>query len=241
MSGVVNTKVSLDQLVLRALYYRYKNFVVPVSTIAVCAFLFFIFIIPQIQSFLAMQDQVAGDKEKLATLQKNLQVVSALDDTKLDSELSIASSALPTDKDFAGVLQAISSAAANAGSVLGDYNFQIGELVDTNVKGQSTQLPLQLSITIKGDLDTGRNFIEELKKQLPLSDVTSISVNSNGTISLQIVFYYAPLPKITFDDSLPLVSLSSKDQQTLNLLNLNENNTSPVESPPASGAANLNL
>lgn len=243
MSAAANTKVSLDQLMLKALYYRYKAFIVPVTTIAVCLILFLTVIIPQIQAFFAMRDQIEGDGAKLATLQKNLTTVSSLDDTKLDTYLTIASNALPTDKDFAGVLSAISSAAATAGSILGDYNFQIGDLVDTNVKGANSQLPLQLSITIKGNLDTGRRFIEALKQQLPLSDVTSISVNSNGTVSLAIVFYYAPLPKIVFDDSLPLTTLTSKDEETLNLLNINENSSSPApaESPQASDAASLSL
>lgn len=244
MSTAVNTKVSLDQLLLKTIYYRYKVFLIPVSTITVCVILFLTVIMPQIQTFLTMRDQVEGDSTKLATLQKNLTTISRLDDTKLDTYLTIASDALPTDKDFAGVLSAISSAAATAGSILGDYNFQIGDLIDTNVKGQSLQLPLQLSITIKGDLDTGRRFIEALKQQLPLSDVTSISVNSNGTISLAIVFYYAPLPKITFDDSMPLITVSPKDQQVLDQLNESENSstpTLPVEVPRASDSASLNL
>lgn len=226
--NATNAKVSFNQLVVKALYYRYKLFVIPVSTIGICVVLFFFVIIPQIQSWLAMRDQISGDTQKLATLQQNLQIISHLDDTKLDTYLSIASSALPAEKDFAGVLQAVSSAAGGAGTILGDYTFDIGDLGGADSKNKTIQLPLQLTVNIKGDITTGRRFIEELKKQLPLSDVTAIAVNSNGTIAITATFYFAPLPKITFDDSVPLVTLSPRDEEVLKLLQATENTAAPL-------------
>ncbi len=234
MSAAVNTKVSLDQLVIKALYYRYKLFIVPVSTIFVCAILFFFLVIPQIQSFFAMRDEIAGDSQKLSTLKQNLQIISKLDDAQLDTYVTVASNALPTDKDFAGVLQAISSAAAKAGTILGDYSFPIGDLVGVNGKAQQAQLPMQLSITLRGDMITGKVFIEELKNQLPLSDTSAISVNSNGTLSLTVTFYYAPLPKIAFDDSVPLVTLAKKDEEVLKLLNLTNASDTTIQQASSS-------
>lgn len=220
--SALNPKVSLDQIVFKALYYRYKDFIVPVTTIGICIFLFVVVIMPQIQAWMAMRDTISGDAQKLVTLKENLRIITNLDDGKLDTYLETASSALPTDKDFGGILQALSTAAANAGTSLGDYNFQIGDLVGSDTKSSSGQLPLQLTIGLKGDLAVGKKFIEELKNQLPLSDVTSISVSSNSTMNISIVFYYAPLPKITFDDSMPLVTLSPKDEGMLKLLNQTE-------------------
>lgn len=228
-ANMPNGKVSIDELVIKALYYRFKDFIVPVSTIGICILLWMFLIIPQIQSWLTMRDQVAGDSDKLTVLKQNLQTITSLDDKTLDANLDLASRALPTDKDFVGVLRAISSAAAAAGSILGDYSFQIGDLTGSSQAKQAQQ-PLQLTISLKGDLSTAKRFVEEIKSQLPLSDVTEVSVNTNGTLAVTLVFYYAPLPKITFDDTVPLVTLSKKDQEVLKLLDLGSN-TNPSLTP----------
>ncbi|HEX7041718.1 MAG TPA: hypothetical protein VF189_00570 [Patescibacteria group bacterium] len=179
-----------------------------------------------------MKDSISGDSQKLSTLQQNLKIISSFDDNELNNYLDISTRALPAEKDFAGVLQAISSSAAGAGTILGDYSFQIGDIT-ADTKSKTTQLPLQLSITIKGDLTTARRFIEELKNQLPLSDVTSVSVNSNGTIAVTAIFYYAPLPKISFDDSIPLLTISTKEKEMLKLLD-NPSNPDSITNVQAS-------
>lgn len=232
----INPKVSLDQLVIKALYYRYKDFVIPVATILICCLLFFFIIMPQIQSWLALKDAISGDSEKLATLKQNVQTISKLDDAALNTDLTLASNALPADKDFTGILQALSNAAANAGTSLGDYSLPIGDLVTNSTKVTPGVQPLQLSINLKGDMDTGKTFIDELKKQLPISDVTSITVNANNTLSLTIVFYYAALPKIAFDDSVPLTTLSPKDEAVLQLLNVSPLDTNLEQTPSTPSA-----
>ncbi len=236
--SALNPKVSLDQLVLKALYYRYKNFLVPMGTIAVCVLLFLFIIIPQIQAWFAMKDEISVDTQKLQTLKQNLQTISRLDDGQLDTYLTTASNALPTDKDFGSILQTLAAAAATAGTSLGDYNFQIGDLVSPDTKTTGGQIPLELSINLKGDVTTGKQFIDALKAQLPISDVTLMNVNANGTINITLVFYYAPLPKITFDDSVPLQTLSAKDQAMLQLL-ATPQVTPLITQPPATTSAKL--
>lgn len=218
MSSIANTKVSIDQLVLKTLYYRYKLFITPVSTIGVCLILCWVVVLPQVQNWFSMRGDIETDTAKVATLQQNINAVTLIDDTKLDGLLKVASNALPVDKDFASIVTAISDAAGRSGTALGDYNFQIGDIAgtDSTVKGQ--QLPLQLSITLKGTMDDTQRFMQQLKRELPLSDVISVAANTNQTVTVIAVFYYAPLPKITFNDTAPLKIFTAKEEQLLTSL-----------------------
>lgn len=218
MTSIGNTKISFNQLVLKTLYYRYRTFIAPVSTIIVCIALFWLVIIPQMQAFFAQREALATDTQNLATLHQNLTTVTRLDTTKLNQTLATATKALPTEKDFAGILSALNGAELGAGVILDDYAIQLGDLSGLDQNGKLSQLPIQLHVSIQGNADAARRFVEQLKAQLPLSDVISVVASSGNAISVTIIFYYAPLPKIAFDDSAPLPVLTTADGKMLETL-----------------------
>lgn len=216
-----NGKISLDQLVLKSLYFRYKEFITPVSVILVCLITVWIVILPQIQNWFAMRDEIATDTQQLSVLKQNLNAVTIMNDGNLDTLLQIASNALPADKDFAAIVNALTSAALQAGTQIGNYNFQIGDLSDTITPGPrrtSQQPDLELVISLPGNLSTTKSFVANLRRELPLSDVTSVSQNADNTVTVRVVFYYAPLPKIAFNDTVPLPVVSGKDEAFLKSL-----------------------
>lgn len=234
MNIASNQKVSIDQLLFRNLYYRYKRFVTPFTTILVCLLLFWFVVIPQIQNWLALRDALAIDEENLQVMHQNLSLVTSFDNAKLDTTLRTATNALPTEKDFAGILSSLQNAGAVAGVSLGDYSFQLGDISGLDIQGKSAQAPIQLTLNIKGSLESTRAFIAQLKNQLPLSDITSVSVNSNESVTVTIIFYYATLPKVVFKDSVPLPVLSSADLKTLDALSLGDTQVEQFASPSAS-------
>ena len=224
MSAPFNAKVSIDQLVFKSLYYRYKQFTTPLIIIGVCFLLFWFVDIPQIQGWFALRDAIQVDQQNLDIMHKNLSVITSLDEAQLNNSLAVATNALPTDKDFAGILSSLQSAAAVAGTSLGDYSFSLGDLTGLDQQGRATaQLPVQLNIILKSDLPGAVAFIKQLRNQLPLSDATSLSANSNSTVTVSVEFYYATLPKIAFNDQSPLPVLGSADQRLLQTLSANSN------------------
>lgn len=231
MNGV-NQKVSINQLLLKNLYFRYRAFVTPLVTIVVCILLFFFVVTQQIQNWFAMRDALAVDTQSVAVMHQNLSLVTSLDDAKLNQTLATATSALPTEKDFTGIVTALQNAAAIAGTSLGDYSFQLGNLSGDTKK--SSQLPIQLTIALRGNITDAQRFAQQLHQELPLSDTIAIAVNANASISVTVVFYYAPLLKITFQDDTPLPVVGSADQQLLEkLANESTINTVILASPSA--------
>lgn len=102
---------------------------------------------------------------------------------------------------------------------LQDYAFQLGDLAGLDQNGKaSPQLPIQLTLSLVGDADGAKRFTKQLKAQLPLSDVVSVTAGTGNAVAVAVLFYYSPLPKITFDDSVPLPVLTTADGSLLDTL-----------------------
>lgn len=228
-----NKKISVSQLVFTSLYYRYNAFITPIATLCACFLLFLLVIMPEIQNFLATKDAITTNTQDLDVLKSNLQTITSLNDASLNQTLTTATSALPTEKDFAGILNALSSAAAAAGTSLGDYSFQIGDLSGLDQQGLASQLPLQLNVIVQGGLLTAGNFVTSLKNELPLSNTIALVSNANNTTTITVVFYYARLPKIIFQDTSPLPVLAKADMQLLQSLSASQQLSPTISSPSA--------
>jgi len=206
-------KIGIDRLTINLLYQKHKDYIVPIAIIVVCFLLLIKITIPQIGSLSVKQQEVKFEKEKLSTLKNNLKILSNLNESILDSQLSIVSDALPEGKNFAGVLNSISISANKAGVFLGDFEFQVGDL--SKVATPSQGLPnLQLSLVTNGNAAATARFINELYKSLPISEITSIEINSNRA-ALNTFFYYKPFPQKVIDESFSLSSLSKADLDTI--------------------------
>lgn len=233
LNDLTNSKVTINQLVIKHLYYRYNMFLAPVSVILVCIALFLFVVIPQIQGWFALRDTLVVNAQDLQIMHQNLSTITNLDTAQLDEGLSVATRALPAEKDFAGIVTSLQKAAAAAGTSLGDYSFSVGNLSGTT--NASAQLPIQLNITLHGNITTAQYFVAAIQRQLPLADVLSLEVNNGSSITVTVVFYYAALPKITFQDNrlLPVLSKSAQDL----LRSLSVNSLSILVLPPASPSA----
>ncbi|HSD98906.1 MAG TPA: hypothetical protein VLB73_04400 [Patescibacteria group bacterium] len=195
-------------------------------------------VIPQMQSWFALRNDLTVNIQDVGIMHQNLSFLTKLDDAALSTMLTTATSALPADKDFAGIVASIQNAAAVSGATLGDYSFQLGDLAGLDQNGKPSQLPVQLNIVLKGDITDAQRFAAQLKKQLPLSDAIAISVSANQSITVTVVFYYAQIPKIVFQDTRPLPLLSKTDQQLLNSLASGNNlQNAELSTPGASVSA----
>lgn len=219
---MINTNMTINQTRLQATYYRYKRYVIPVIVLVVCVFLFLEVNIPQLQNFLAIRQEVQTNQAKLDALRANLYQVSKINDQDLDTSLKLASTALPSNKDFFTMINALSNAAINSGVSLGDYSLQVGDLSGNDAANNT----LNIKVTVSGDINNIKNFIIEAKKQLPLIDVSDLKL-TNNTTNMTLVFFYKPFSHTAFDDSKIIQPISSQEQNLLNRLN-----TSFEQAPP---------
>jgi len=211
----MNNKVSIDFEVIKLLYFKYRAYIFPILGISISWALIFMFVIPQFQIFLATKDQVAASEQTLASLTQNYNTLITINDSDLKSQSSIVNKALPKEKDFAGILNAISFTSAASGATLQDYSFQLGQL---NGSGTFNGNTTQISLVIKGDLNLAKSFMITLSNTLPISEVTSFNESSGQTASIVANFFSTPTSNINFVDTNPLPILSSDQKNLLSKL-----------------------
>ena len=211
-------KVNIDAATFRFLYIRYKEYLLPVGVVIACVLLFIFVIIPQFQNLLDTQQQAKIESNKLAVLKNNLNLLTNLNESQLDSQLKVVSKVMPPEKDFGGILNGVSLAANKSGVLLADYEFQVGNINKPELIIQSFP-SLKIVLTVNGGVADVGKFLEELSKTAPLSEVTDIKVNTANS-QVTALFYYRPFPPIGFNDTAPINPISPQDVSTINNLSL---------------------
>ena len=222
----MNGKIQVDNAVLRILYFKYKSYLLPVIVFVLSWIAFSQLVFPQVQTFLAQKDQIAANEQTLAVLSQNYNTVVSFNDTSLQQLLDTANQALPSTKDFAGILTAISNAAGVAGVTVNDYSFNVGALNGIALVTPGIEQNITIELTIDGNLAQAKEFIQALSNQLPISQVTSLTQESTSATAISAEFYYNPLPKFVVNGTTPLPIISVAQKQLLE--KLAENGGQPV-------------
>ncbi len=222
----MNKPSPVNQTTLRIIYYRNKQFIAPVIIFAVCIVIIVEAIFPQIQEWVSVRSQVSSSIQKIDQLNKNIDIVSNTNDDILNNEILFLSQVLPQNKDYIGVLNAISQAAIISGTALGDYSFDVGDLSKTGANGNT----IQIRLSITGGVTEAKKFISSLKKQAPISDIADIQI-SNNTVTIVSVFYFKPFPNVSLNDNITTVNVLS-DQEKKLLQTLQES----IVLPPSSNS-----
>ena len=226
-------KISVNKMTMEQLYRKNKDYFVPIITIIVCFVLLIEVTIPQIGALSVREQEYSAEKAKLDTLNNNLAILEKLSDSALSYQLSIATNALPSDKNFAAILNGVNYAANKSGVFLGDYDFSVG--ANNRIAPGQLFPSLQFSLSINGGISPTAKYITELAKSLPLSEVSGVQVTRNSS-KVDVSFYYLPFNQLR-DNYQPIVSLSKNYIDILkNLGTWNNPNIGPALSASKSAA-----
>jgi len=209
MNNNINTsrKINVDFENLVLLYQHYKEFLLPVGVILASILVIIYVVFPQIQQYFNSQSLIKIEQQKLNALNNDYTLLTSLDDATIASDLSTLSLTLPAQKDFAGIIDAISYVSAKTGVAVGNFEFSLGNLSSSNFGG--TAYPsTQINISLRGNPESIANFAHEIVKTMPIAEVTAINI-TGGTGSLTVLFYYKPFPAQDISDQTQIVPLSS--------------------------------
>lgn len=211
------TYESIDINTLKFLYERYKDFIIPFLIVLASFLLFARVVLPSVFDLLDAYEEQKTALQALSNMEKKLSLLKSIDNSTLDSQLAIASKTLPIDKDFAGILNAISDASGKTGVSIGGFKFSVGSLSETKESETST---LNMEIVFNASAYKVADFIDRLQRTLPISEVNKISAQENLS-NIKISFYYKPLARLKPDDSLPLLPVSAKGLALINEISSN--------------------
>ncbi|MBI4080841.1 MAG: hypothetical protein HY430_03680 [Candidatus Levybacteria bacterium] len=203
---------------IRILYYRYKE--TPLYSIGIAVLLVFLVlllivrvILPQFESWFSIRSEAEATEARLKVLQGNITFLTGLSDTDLEDKLAVVQTALPFDKDYAGLINAVDSSANNAGISVGDYSFSVGLLATPAAQIKNFyQVPINLSIA--SSLEGSKKFVKEITENVPLSQILAWDGSTSGS-NFSVVFYWKGFPQIILNDALPVRPLTTEQVQIL--------------------------
>lgn len=199
---------------LKLLFYRYKDTMYyPLVNVGILlvisSFLLFQLVIPQFSEWFSVQREVDIIKGNIKIIQGNIAFLSSLDQKALDSDVQTVTNAYPFEKDYAGIINALTKTASKTGVALPDFRLSIGDSTPGNLP-----VKYQMTLSLAASLQVAKQFIIELAKVLPLSAVTSIDNNGDAT-SVSLEFYYHGFPPITINQKEKLTPLSAKERELI--------------------------
>lgn len=216
-------KFYLRKLTLSYYSFRYSeryHVVMPLIFILLGVIILTLIIFPQINSWFSIQSEVEATQKKINTMRQNINVLENSNKFNIDKDFTLATTALPSEKSFAGILNAIGQAAVISQVNLQDYEFSLG-----NMNGQTNQLEetaneidmVQVMLSIDGTVNDVNQFIAEIEKKLPLSQVHSINYSEiNAQITLY--FFVKPLPELNVSYSDQISGITQPERSVLNAL-----------------------
>jgi len=209
-------KVSVDSALFKFLYKKYKDFIIPLIVITVSTVLLVVVLVPQFQNLLDLSRKAKESEKNLEVLKKNFNVLSSLNENILDSQMKIVSLALPGNKDFSGIINAITYASSVSGVGVEDFQLSVGEL-SRNEASISESSPTSVSLTVSGEIEEVNRFISSLATTLPISEVTSVNAGDFSS-TVTVNFHHKSFPSTKSQGISPIVALSSDDLTLINQL-----------------------
>ncbi len=111
---------------LRYLYFRYQNMpVLVISTLVgillIAGIVVWKMIVPQLETWFSVREEIAQTRKNIQVINANKVLISSLSGETLDNQLRILTQAVPNDKNFTGLMQAIASAAIDSSVGIDDF------------------------------------------------------------------------------------------------------------------------
>lgn len=209
-------RFNVDLATITTVYRQYKNFLLPVGIILASVILFFVILIPQVQGVLGAKETEAEEMQKLASLRESLNVLTTINESSLSQDLASLSKVLPPNKDFAGIINSISSNAVKSGVSVGNFEFSVGDLGSSQ---ENVPYPtIQITLEVSGPANATVDFVKNLYESSPVAEINTFKLNGNSA-SMKINFYYKATPPVSLDNSLPVAAFSESEKEIISKAN----------------------
>lgn len=202
---------------LLLLYYRYRGtayYTVGISGIVMfVSFLLVIFvIIPQINHVLSVQREIESAEKNISVMEENQRYIASVGRSQEEEQTEVVLSALPLNRDYAGVYNAIVKASQESGVGLSDFQYQVGASEGAGEGNSVSGMRVGLSLT--GGPQSVQSFMKSLQDTLPLSEVRLVS-GDDSLANVEVYFFHGGEQIIQIDPKSPLSPLSSEKSQLL--------------------------
>lgn len=199
---------------LKEVYLHNKYIVLPIFVGISSVIILTLVIIPQLLSYFNTRSQLVDTQKRFSELETKALELKNIDEEGLKSDLQIAFTVLPIEKDVLSALANMQALVAQAGLELVDTGFS------TSQKQAGSKGSFQLNVTVLGPISSLRNFLIRLQDSPQIFQVKSINVHfqkEGSLVEAEIpvdVFYQAPL-SVVGTSGQPVSYLSEEERKLL--------------------------
>lgn len=198
-------------------YSQYYQIFVPVLIISISLVLFISYILPVMNQWFSINNEIQTKQQLISTVRNNILTLQSINKNELDNNLDISLRALPAEKEFDGIINAISLSAASSQVTIEDYSFSLGKIIKEDKKKHGVIYPIQLDLKIGGDLDNIELFFKQIETKTPLAEVKKINFSNNIT-DMTLIFYTKSYPVLNIDDTKNVELLTQAEQNIISLI-----------------------
>jgi len=199
-------------------FYRFKesmyySIFVFLMVLLVGVILLIYAVIPQFQNVFTLNEEVKSAKSRITVLNNNKAFLQSVNNSTLKNDLEISFSALPSEKDFSGIITALNYISAKSGATLDDYTLAIGDL-STPTEGLEAYFPMRVDVVVTGSKESIFNFLKTSQEVLPLSEIASVETDFNSA-QISFDFFFKVYKNENYSIATPIAPINMKGKQAL--------------------------
>ena len=188
---------------------KYRNYIIAILCFLAVGVIGVLVIVPALGLVRDEYEKLTSDQEILRKLTEKANKLSSLNEPEIRSQLAIANSALPAEKESFGIISGLDYLVATAGGRLESYAFTAGP--EERILKRSVKMA-PFTVTMSGGSYALFDFIDQVYKSLRLMGVENISL-IDGVATLKMATYYQALKENLGEIETPLEDLTESDRR----------------------------
>lgn len=229
----------------RFIYLSYKD--TPYFSLIIFSFLLLIslllilnIVIPQTQNWFSLREEAIATQARVDTLKKNISYMSGINKTSLENNRQTVIRALPVEKDFESIINAVTASSALSGVSIDDFSFALGPIASSSgamLKKNNGLDMITITLSLGGNIGNIKNFIAGIEEKMPISEIVSAETGKDGT-TISLLFYSKPYRPVNILYTDPIQPVSAANTTLLGKLSSWSKGimSSSEETPPAPSA-----
>jgi len=190
----------------------------------------FFFIIPNVKQILVLRSELKKQSQEITALSAKVADLKTLSEAELYESANLLQEALPAEKDFYKVITLVKQLCQQNNVTLVTFSFSPGEIASESAKEKSALGLSSTSISLEfvSSFEDFLKLTNQVERILPLAEVSGIKFSlgtENGASAsgnllgfsgkMNLMTYYAPLPKVLGDLEKPLPKISNQDKKLI--------------------------
>lgn len=199
---------------LDLIYRKHKRKILPLVFGFVSVFVFFRIIMPQWSDISDVQSLLTTKNKVVEAKGATVDLLNSFSQENVDSDYTLATIALPNQKDIVLIFSELSDAATKAGVKLGGFTLKVGGIYSVSKNVKTTEktingIPyLNILVNISGKNENLRKFADVLYKSIPVVEIENIDITKSDA-RYDVNFYFKPVSlKAPDADSTALTGLT---------------------------------